>query len=73
MSWKVNRVVMLSPGASALLKSERVGSYIEGLARARAGGREVSRVVGQSRQNTRIHGDLNEDAQSGSLQRVLGG
>lgn len=62
-----------SAGMGALLKSEAVGAHIEGIARSRAGGQEVSRIVGRSRQNIRIHGDLHGDAQTGSLTRTLGG
>lgn len=67
------RIVLNSAGVAALLKSEKVGAYVEGIARGRAGGKEVTRIVGRSRQNVRIHGDLNDDAQTGSLTRSLGG
>lgn len=66
-------VKLNSVGVDALLKSGGVGSFIEGLARGRAGGRRVSRVVGRSRQNVRIHGGLDDDAKNGSLSRLLGG
>lgn len=62
-----------SPGIDALLKSEEVGAFIEGIARRQAGGKQVSRMVGKSRQNIRIHGDLDSDAKSGDLTKTLGG
>lgn len=67
------KVKLNSPGMDALLKSEAVGAHIEGIAKRRARGNRVSRIVGKSRQNVRIHGTLDGDAQSGGLTKFLGG
>ena len=67
------KVQLHSKGVAALLKSESVGAYIERIAQGRAGGKRVSRIVGKSRQNVRIHGSLDDDAKTGGLTKSLGG
>ena len=72
------KVVLKPAGMAALLKSDDVGAFIEGIARGRApSGSAVSRIVGRSRQNVRVadnsRGALDRDARTGHQSRVLGG